>query len=289
MKNVCYLKSMCDVCHVHNLRTMDEILDMQSKPVFGLKAKVDKIRKEQISDKQQWLKLMLPAIIPNGTFFVKCDEGLEEYGSYSILDLDGIQGVTKEQLFSEPCVKAVYTSPRGNGYKIVFMHDNDDWELHSQMYHEVARYFEAKFSIELDHSPSALSSAHFLSYDETMLRKNDNDVVPFHYEPKEYERKSEICCPSLGYSDEKIVRFLMGGYRRTWNEDHKEGHRHKAILSQSRELYLAGIKPEAIASLMVESFGIEMEKEITRIVDWVDKKESIVFGERRGRIEKSIL
>ena len=300
MKEVSYIKRIWNVGNILNRRTMDEILEMQRVSAFAMEKKILDLRKVTDHERRQRLKsVLLPAFMPNGTFTSKRNSGLKEYGPYTVLDADNCDVERKDDIFHTPCVKAVYVSPSGNGLKIVVMHDNQDPKRHKAMYKKLMKHFKDNYGIECDSATSGLSSAHYLSFDAGMLWREDDEVKPFEFshcpivaEDDEDEDYDEPVVPIKNIDtgdvdDDRIIAFLLGGYRLTYKENHTKGHRHKAILRQACEMYGAGIKQETISKLLKDSYESEMDKEIDGIVTWLETS-GIEFGSSRETLKSKL-
>ncbi len=142
------------------------------------KAKADKLKKQ------------LPAFTPSGNFNGgRTLEHLVEYTQLVILDFDKLEKVQLEGLKQEArqdrFACAGFTSPSGNGYKVIVRVDSKQ-ECHEEAFRQVAKYYTDLLSPQfggaggglLDRSGKDITRLCFLSHDPDAWVKTDREVFP---------------------------------------------------------------------------------------------------------------
>jgi hypothetical protein len=146
------------------------IINQIKKGVY--KQQIEEIRKliaagnKQEADKQ---KAQLPAFTPSGTFSNgRKAHTLSQYSGYVILDIDKISDIqlaeVKEKAALIPNTFAAFTSPSGNGVKIIVSVSSIP-ENHKLAFMQVAQYYEAALNVKIDQSGKDVCRLCYMSYD----------------------------------------------------------------------------------------------------------------------------
>ena len=152
------------------------------------KDKILLLRREQISnpEKAERIKLNLPAAKVHGVFKGKTAADLETCSGLICLDFDNVGGKEaihslKTSVSKHPSVVCAFTSPSGNGLKVVFASDSESVAEHNQCWtaaQEVfAGYIAPSSSTILDRSPRNIAAYCFVSYDPDIFI--NRSAVPF--------------------------------------------------------------------------------------------------------------
>ena len=203
-------------------------------------------------DKQEIKEQILPVAAFNGVFKkINCSE-LIDYSSFTALDIDHLD--TNEEMASAmakakniPHTYAIYTTPSGNGIKIIVLHDNDDPSCHKEMYEQIAKFY----GIEYDDSCKDIARRNYLCYDPNIWI-NPN-AVPFHFVKSPVIKKPIPARPDFlavaigsgnddcGISDKSIMNMLKGRCKRHKPELLCEGHRRDGVFWFACEAKMAGV------------------------------------------------
>lgn len=138
--------------------------DVYSKPVEAIRCEADK-------EKRNELKKKLPAITFAGIFTKRNSESLAEYSGIVCHDIDGLEPdslqATRAQLIADPYVFSLFTSPSGNGLKVLFLSDHLHLS-HLDVWEATARYLADKYSIAVDPSTKDICRLCFVSIDSDL-------------------------------------------------------------------------------------------------------------------------
>lgn len=113
-------------------------------------------------------KRKLPAVTWSGEFSERVDAGIQSYSGLVVLDVDNIDQATitrlKKLFHEDKCVHYAFTSPGGNGLKILYK-VNTTAEQHLQAFLHLQHYFENKYCVKVDDSGKNISRLCYVSYD----------------------------------------------------------------------------------------------------------------------------
>lgn len=171
-------------------RTLEQIIQaIQGNHFKDPVARIRHLAGIRKSKQANYLKKQLPAFTPSGQFNGgRTLEHLVEYTQYIILDFDKLGPAQLETLKSEArqdrFALAGFTSPSGNGYKIL-VQVNSDQEHHTEAFHQVCKYFTellspgmGEASLGLDRSGKDITRLCFLSYDPDAWYDPGKEVFP---------------------------------------------------------------------------------------------------------------
>jgi hypothetical protein len=160
------------------------------------KEQINRLREllqQKESKKYSSLKKHLPAFTPSGNF-----EGgrkydfLKKYSGLIILDIDKLSAdqliQAKEKINGDFFTKACFTSPGGQGLKIIVKTDTDA-EQHKQAFEQVKNYYEQLLKLPIDPSGKDITRLCFYSYDENLFHNPDSKI--FHFSKDVLEE--QIC------------------------------------------------------------------------------------------------
>lgn len=135
-------------------------------------------------------KLPVATFCANFNENLRTKEGLDQYNSIMIIDIDHIGSNSINRLFEElsqdKYLFALWFSPSGNGikglikidYKIDFLSDEVDiW--HYSAFSQIAVYFKEKYNIDLDQSGKDFTRLCFISHDPNIVIKDKEDIELF--------------------------------------------------------------------------------------------------------------
>lgn len=135
-------------------------------------------------------KLPVATFCANFKENLRTKEGLNQYNSIMIIDIDHIGSNSINQLFEQlsqdKYLFALWLSPSGNGikglikinYKIDFSVDEVDiW--HYSAFSQIAAYFKEKYNIDLDQSGKDFTRLCFISHDSNIVIKEQKNIDLF--------------------------------------------------------------------------------------------------------------
>ena len=140
------------------------------------KEQIEKLRNEIDPVKRDRIKRALPAVAISGIFENgHKTEHLKVYSGLIQIDLDKIENVLtiKKILEADKFSFAVFTSPSGNGLKII-VKVNPDIALHKSQFIELESYYEKKYNLKIDPQCKDISRLMFVSFDEDLFFSPDS-------------------------------------------------------------------------------------------------------------------
>ena len=165
---------------------------------------------EQIRQGNSELKKKLPAIMFNGVFSSRTDDGLKEHSGMCILDFDKFETTEKmnqvrNDMQNDDFVFCLFTSPSGNGLKAIVKIPKCDKVEHKLYFKAIGKHFNSEY---FDEKNCNVSRVCFESYDPD-LYLNENS---FEWTQKAIEEGYSVSdkVPILPISNENeiIVRLL---------------------------------------------------------------------------------
>lgn len=166
-------------CDIITIDTLKDLIESQSGKIreytLAIQSSSNSIEKEN-------LKKKLPIVLMNGIFNKRESDGLVDYSSFIIIDLDyklpddEVLRDTDWELFkTNPIVRLMFHSPN-EGIKLVIRHNNIDPSLHSELYMAIASSLN---SPKIDIKCSDLPRAHFISYDPNLFDNPSSEEFNF--------------------------------------------------------------------------------------------------------------
>ena len=267
--------------------------------------KDEKLRKEK-------KRRLLPVIMWQGLFSTRENVGLLSLTSLICIDIDHKTTVEREEIMRElkqwGFVVAFFTSPSGDGIKVVLLTDLADKTHYLNCYKQLEKLFEDKFGDKPDKNCEPLSQGCYLSYDPGIYV--NPDATPWHYEydaafdvpvkstsngqsvsngyaPTPLSHKAafmnKLNCMGNNVPDDKVIEILDRKFSR-FAENYQDGHRTKSIFVQAATLCKAGIKREDATLYLKSKFlptgfnEAKLDYETSRAYE----KYADLFGSERG-------
>lgn len=244
---------------------------------------INKIRNHSDKNLRKKQKNKLPQILFNGRFHSRDAKCFNSFSEFMCLDFDGFDSNVsidelKDKISNDPYVLSVFTSPSGNGLKVIIkVPQRVSNEHHLQLFFGAKEYFE-KFVPGFDIACKSKTHGCYLSYDPD-IRVNDISKVKIFDSlgevPKKANRKAIISendfSPSvlkekdfefnlynlniLAIDDEdEIINTIL----RIWysNSDNvlKEGNTHTPLNNLAFWLWCNGISKTRIKKVFYEEF-----------------------------------
>ena len=214
-------------------------------------------------------KTKLDYVTFSGVFKKRANDSLTNHSGLICLDIDDLKSVkrTKEKIIDTQPPSLLFTSPRGNGLKVVYKIDTNEGD-HIDYFKSLKELFSIELDIQIDDSCKDVSRACFLCHDpEAYLNKNagvlDKSIIDTFY-PIEHNQSNTV----LG--TDKIDRVVNWINKK---QSFYEGNRNNFIKHLSAAFNRIGLpKYEAENYLLSYAEQGFDEKEITSIVDSIYKK-----------------
>lgn len=233
-----------------------------------MKSKIDALRSASDEKQRQFIKSSLPNITVNGVFPYRCDNGIAVYNQVTALDFDHIptseMAQVREMLIRNPLTYFLFTSPSGNGYKVLVKHDNVRTEFHRNLYAQLLQIFgNIPYT---DKGVHDLSRATFLSYDGEGYFNPLSECFHFEYAPNITQQtkinKSITTKGKQGVSPMTQNMVIMNSlFQATWKdkalmdyidkyswskhpEDYMVGNRNNSLIKKATLLCLCGVHYE---------------------------------------------
>ena len=134
------------------------------------------------------LKKQLPGVTWSGTFTKRANNALVKHSGLLCADLDGLNGSlldARQKLLSSPYAWAVFTSPSGDGLKVVFRVPAEVAQ-HAGSFRAVEQHVRELTGVQIDEACKDVARLCFLSYDPELYH-NANAIaiepLPEHQKP----------------------------------------------------------------------------------------------------------
>lgn len=220
------------------------------------------------SEQAELKKTKLDYVTFSGVFKKRANDSLTNHSGLICLDIDDLKSVkrTKEKIIDTQPPSLLFTSPRGNGLKVVYKIETNEGD-HIDYFKSLKELFSIELDIQIDDSCKDVSRACFLCHDpEAYLNKNaevlDKSIIDTFY-PIEHNQSNTIL------DSNKIDRVVNWINKK---QSFYEGNRNNFIKHLSAAFNRIGLpKYEAENYLLKYAEPGFDEKEITSIVDSIYK------------------
>jgi len=199
-----------------------------------IQQQIDELRKETDKKKQRELKEKLPCILWSGEFKERKDKGIIKHSGFVILDFDKVDDleILKNEINSHKFVYASFTSPSGNGLKVL-VKVPAIIEKHRGYYRALMKIFK-----DLDPTNINESRICFESVDKDIyINKN---AVAFTEYIEDYQKATPL-------GDKKEFKKTQTDYRKTqiaadMVRNAIDGEKHIVLLKAARLMggYISG-------------------------------------------------
>jgi hypothetical protein len=185
-----------------------EAIEVYNRIKQGNPELINKIKKLRAGDSESKMQLM--AIMFNGTFSERKDDGLIQHSGLCVLDFDKYPD--KETLTAErnrlkecPYVYMMFTSPSGNGLKVVIRTPESNKFEHKRRFEAYKEYINSDY---FDVANSNVSRVCFESYDPDAYLNEFCDVFQGITEDKGYHKAEKIAVLPIANED-RIIDLIM--------------------------------------------------------------------------------
>lgn len=282
-----------------------------------LKPYIDKVRSTKSKEEKDNAKMLLPNVTLNGVFSKRGNTNIIEYSGLTCLDFDhiplGLMQFYKDSLINWPYTVMLFTSPSGDGLKLVIRHDLTDHTLHWNMYGQLTRMFKDNFGCPyVDTCTKDLQRPTYLTYDPDCCLNPNAQTWHFEFDPtisqtgsnktttvniqsngfitpKEVEDKNAAF--QSEWSDKSLVNYIDKHQWSGFPEDYQEGHRNDSILKKAGQLYRCGVSYDVAVDKLVhlysEVFSTMPKEEVISKVSHIYSQQNNNFGcDRQKWIDK---
>lgn len=212
---------------------------------------VEQIRVEQDDTTKSELKKQLPAACISGEFTTRSKAGLVKHSGLVCLDFDKfedkiqLEGFRAEILiFKEEFIHAMFTSPSGNGVKVVVKVPAEA-DNHESYFNALGEYFD---SPNFDKACKDVARLCFASYDEGMYYNEDSkvwDTLDVKTEEKKIVKPAKsVTIPMSG--DAEKIKVATTWYEK--NHPITEGGRNNNLMIAACYMNELGISESSIRS-----------------------------------------
>jgi Protein of unknown function (DUF3631)/VirE N-terminal domain len=132
------------------------------------------------------LKKQLPAVLWSGTFTKRANDALVQHSGLLCADLDGLNGSlldARRKLLSSPYAWAVFTSPSGDGLKVVFRVPAEVAQ-HAGSFRAVEQHVRELTGVQIDEACKDVARLCFLSFDPELYHNANAIAIEPLLEPQ---------------------------------------------------------------------------------------------------------
>jgi hypothetical protein len=185
-----------------------EAIEVYNRIKQGNPELISKIKKLRAGDSESKMQLM--AIMFNGTFSERKDDGLIQHSGLCVLDFDkypDAKTLTAERnrLKECPYVYMMFTSPSGNGLKVVIRTPESNKFEHKRRFEAYKEYIQSDY---FDVANSNVSRVCFESYDPDAYLNEFCEVFQGITQDKGYHKAEKIAVLPIANED-RIIELIM--------------------------------------------------------------------------------
>jgi hypothetical protein len=185
-----------------------EAIEVYNRIKQGNTELISKIKKLRAGDSESKMQLM--AIMFNGTFSERKDDGLIQHSGLCVLDFDKYPDAKtlkaeRNRLKECPYVYMMFTSPSGNGLKVVIRTPESNKFEHKRRFEAYKEYINSDY---FDVANSNVSRVCFESYDPEAYLNEFCEVFQGITEDKGYHKAEKIAVLPIANED-RIIELIM--------------------------------------------------------------------------------
>jgi hypothetical protein len=185
-----------------------EAIEVYNRIKQGNPELINKIKKLRAGDSESKMQLM--AIMFNGTFSERKDDGLIQHSGLCVLDFDKYPDAKtlkaeRNRLKECPYVYMMFTSPSGNGLKVVIRTPESNKFEHKRRFEAYKEYINSDY---FDVANSNVSRVCFESYDPDAYLNEFCEVFQGITEDKGYHKAEKIAVLPIANED-RIIELIM--------------------------------------------------------------------------------
>jgi hypothetical protein len=185
-----------------------EAIEVYNRIKQGNPELISKIKKLRAGDSESKMQLM--AIMFNGTFSERKDDGLIQHSGLCVLDFDKYPDAKtlkaeRNRLKECPYVYMMFTSPSGNGLKVVIRTPESNKFEHKRRFEAYKEYIQSDY---FDVANSNVSRVCFESYDPDAYLNEFCEVFQGITQDKGYHKAEKIAVLPIANED-RIIELIM--------------------------------------------------------------------------------
>jgi len=185
-----------------------EAIEVYNRIKQGNPELISKIKKLRAGDADSKMQLM--AIMFNGTFSERKDDGLIQHSGLCVLDFDKYPDAKtlkaeRKRLMDCPYVYMMFTSPSGNGLKVVIRTPESNKFEHKRRFEAYKEYIQSDY---FDVANSNVSRVCFESYDPEAYLNEFCKVFQGITQDKGYHKAEKIAVLPIANED-RIIELIM--------------------------------------------------------------------------------
>jgi hypothetical protein len=185
-----------------------EAIEVYNRIKQGNPELIGKIKKLRAGDTDSKMQLM--AIMFNGTFSERKDDGLIQHSGLCVLDFDKYpdaktMAAERKRLMDCPYVYMMFTSPSGNGLKVVIRTPESTKFEHKRRFEAYKEYIQSDY---FDVANSNVSRVCFESYDPEAYLNEFCKVFQGITDDKGYHKSEKIAVLPIANED-RIIELIM--------------------------------------------------------------------------------
>jgi hypothetical protein len=185
-----------------------EAIEVYNRIKQGNPELINKIKKLRAGDSESKMQLM--AIMFNGTFSERKDDGLIQHSGLCVLDFDKYPDAKtlkaeRNRLKECPYVYMMFTSPSGNGLKVVIRTPESNKFEHKRRFEAYKEYIQSDY---FDVANSNVSRVCFESYDPEAYLNEFCEVFQGITQDKGYHKAEKIAVLPIANED-RIIDLIM--------------------------------------------------------------------------------
>ena len=250
---------------------------------------IDQVRSAVDKESRNLLKKKLPAICFSGEFSSRADNAVTKHSGFICLDFDGYideydMGIARDYLCEDKYSYSVFTSPSGNGLKVI-VKIPEDVDNHKNYFNALEAYYDMP---EFDKSCKNISRVCYESYDPELFINEDSEtwikIIKEKIEAPTVKQTIRI------ESDTEVIKRL----RIWWEKNHgmTPGEKNTNLFIFASALNKYGVaKHEALSAVMVYDEGGK-EVEIQSVLNSAYKDTALhgtEFFEDTAKVDSVIL
>lgn len=252
------------------------------------------IRACKDKEERNALKRKLPAINFQGTFKERNAKGLIEFSGLMPIDFDNFPNMeelttTREMLIADKYTYSLFTSPSGNGLKVIVRIPTDGAKNYKAHFDSIKEYYNSPY---FDISCSDISRLCFESHDADLFVNETSEIYTDYVSP-EYTELGTHAPIFAVTSDNRIIQNLLTWWRKKYGAG--KGTRNTNLFKLAMAFNCFGVSQREALNTLLEFCEVDFSpEEITAICTSAYKKTQ-VFGTRffedvetKQRVEKQI-
>lgn len=255
---------------------------------------IAKIRTCKDKDERNALKRKLPAINFQGTFKERNARGLIEFSGLMPIDFDNFPNnqeltTTREMLISDKYTYALFTSPSGNGLKVIVRVPLDGAKNYKSYFDSIKEYYDSPY---FDISCSDISRLCFESYDTELFVNDGAEIYTDSIAPEYTELGTHTPIFAIT-SDNRIIQNLLTWWRKRYGAG--KGARNTNLFKLAMAFNTFGVSQREALNTLLEFVEVDFTPDEIASLCTSAYRKSEVYGTRffedvevKQRVEKHI-